>query len=159
MPKNKSLVPPSSAEDEGAVRRQKYNKLARTAQLGNIFLVGVKYDVKPEIFSFDPAELHRIFNHKILNLSSISDDGVCVAQLQWVATVKIGKKNVVRCVADYVLTYSNIHDVDHDILRVYIDAVAAATSYSYFRGLYAQLDWGSGVGSPPLPTMQFFPKV
>jgi hypothetical protein len=73
--------------------------------------------------------------------------------------MKFKKKNVVKCVASYLILYDGIMGCSEETVKVFIDNVAKTATYAYFRGLYAHLDWSANLGSAPLPIVQFQPKV
>lgn len=139
-------------------RMGEYNKLARTARLLALILEKVDFKIYPEALGADKSELIRHFSPKTEIMSVGLDDGTCVANITWRVTFKLKKKVVVRCAASYIISYAGVRDCSADGVTIFLESVGKIATYSYFRALYAQLDWSANLGSEPLPVIQFLPN-
>lgn len=86
-------------------------------------------------------------------------DGTLVANITWEVRFKFKQRTLMKCVASYIISYSNVKDCSEESVGVFVDHVGKVATYAYFRSLYAQLDWGATLGSDPLPVLQLQPKL
>lgn len=139
-------------------RQSEYNKLAKQARLLAIILEKLDFKIFPEALSADKSELTRQFSPKTEIMSAGLDDGTCMANVTWQVTFKKKKKVVVRCAASYIISYGNVKECSAEGVTIFLENVGKIATYSYFRALYSQLDWGANLGSEPLPVIQFLPN-
>lgn len=69
------------------------------------------------------------------------------------------KKVIVSCVSSYLISYEGMKSFSDEVIGIFADTNAKSVSYSYFRALYAHLDWSANLGSIPLPIVQLQAKV
>lgn len=139
-------------------RQSDYNNLARNARLLALLLEKVEFKIAPEALSADKSELKRHFSPKTKIMSTGLDDGVCMANITWEVGFKLKNKNVVKCVASYIISYAGVRDCSSDAVTIFLENVGKVATYAYFRSLYSQLDWAATLGSDPLPVIQFLPN-
>lgn len=149
---------PGTASDTGEKRRN-YNRLVRQAKLLSILLEKIEFKISPESVGVNKALVNRGLGAKATVLAAGITDGTCVASIEWSLSVKFRKKVITRCSATYLVTYEGMKNCTEESVRIFVDNVAKTATYAYFRALYAHLDWSANLGSPPLPIVQFQPKV
>lgn len=140
-------------------RRANYNRLVRTARLASIILEKVDFKISAEALGVNKALLVRSLNVNTIVLSSGLEDRTCVANILWKVQYKFKNRKIVRCNASYIISYDGIVDCSEETVNVFVENVGKVATYAYFRALYAHLDWSANLGSPPLPIIQFQPKL
>ncbi|HEX7935087.1 MAG TPA: hypothetical protein VF573_18690 [Paraburkholderia sp.] len=140
-------------------RRANYNRLVRTARLGSIVLEDVKFKVFPEALGVNKSLLKRDLGVTTKLMSSGIADGTCVGNIVWTVQYKFQKRTIIKCTASYIISYDGVEDCSEDIVAIFVDNVGKVATYAYLRALYAHLDWSANLGSPPLPIVQFLPKL
>jgi len=140
-------------------RRAQYNRVVREANL-------VTIDLKDVVFSVDPLAQtgaedgrKRVFSSEVRDFSFDLEHKFAFACLRWSLDIKFNNKKVVKCRVDYNVLYDGFTCENEEIVKLFIENVAAPATYAYFRALYAQLDWSAGLNSPPLPVVKFMAKV
>jgi len=157
-----AVVPSAASAVEGQAvenRRANYNRLVRTARLASIILEKVDFKISPEALGVNKSLLTRNLNVSTKVLSSGLQDGTCVANIVWTIQYRFKKRSVVKCVASYIISYDGIANCSEETVSVFVDNVGKVATYAYLRALYAHLDWSASLGSPPLPIVQFQPKL
>jgi hypothetical protein len=139
-------------------RRTDYNKLVDSARLLALILEKVDFKIQPNALNADKSELKRRLFPKTKIMSTGLDDGTCVANIIWEVDIKRKNKNVVKCIASYIISYQGVKDCSADGVTVFLENVGKVATYAYFRALYSQLDWGANLNSEPLPVIQFLPN-
>lgn len=139
--------------------RRNYNKLVRQARLVSLLLEKIDFKISPESVGINKALLTRDLGAKTTVLANGIEDGTCVASIGWSINFRIKKRSIAKCSATYLITYEGMAGCTLDAVTLFIGNVAKTATYAYFRALYAHLDWSANLGSPPLPVMQFQPKV
>jgi hypothetical protein len=157
----REAVVPAAVSDGQAVenRRANYNRLVRTARLGSLILEKVDFKVAAEALGVNKALLTRDLKVTTKVLSPGLSDGTCVANIVWTIQYKFKKRPIVRCNASYIISYDGIENCSEETVNVFVENVGKVASYAYLRALYAHLDWSANLGSPPLPIVQFQPKL
>jgi len=151
---------PQVDEAEAAqARRTRYNRLVRQARLLSIVLDKLDFKADPAALTTDKAALKRALNSNVHLVSYDKESGRCIARIQWNIRMRIKRKIVVKCAASYLIFYSSIKDGTDETVAIFIENVAKVATYSYFRALYAHLDWSAELGSAPLPILRAEPKV
>lgn len=138
-----------------------YNRAVRVAEIATIALSDLKFKVARENTP-DPEENVRFkptYNGKILRIAFDADEGHLIVSVEWTVEIKAGRKAFSKCSAVYDVLYNGLKGFDKEIIDLYAENVARPTSYSYFRSVYATIDWSAGIGSPPLPIIKLHPKV
>lgn len=158
-PEAAAELPAKQSGETVEKRRAAYNRLVRLARLASILLEKIDFKIAPEAYGLDKSLLKRELNVTTDLMSYDSDDGTCIANIQWSIAMKFKKKKVVKCTASYIIMYKGMTNSPEEIVRVFIDHVAKTATYAYFRALYAHLDWSGNLGSAPLPVVQFQPKL
>lgn len=137
-----------------------YNGLVRDAELADIRLVDLKFNVKPEYFAGlrDEAEgkkaLTRAFDSTISDLFHEEEARTIGGQFDWVTEVRSGKKKLLRIEARFLVVYGNVPEVSHEAKERYIQRVGRFATYPYFRSLVSQLAWESKAELPIMPVLK-----
>jgi hypothetical protein len=139
-------------------RRADYNKLVAGTRLLALILEKVDFKIQPNALNAAKTDLKRRLFPKTKIMSTGLDDGICMANVIWEVDIKIKNKNVVKCNASYIISYQGVQDCSAEGVTVFLENVGKVATYAYFRALYSQLDWGAGLGSEPLPVIQFLPN-
>jgi len=140
-------------------RRANYNRLVRTARLSSIVLEDVRFKILPEALGVNKSLLKRHLNVSTKVLSHGLTDGTCVGNIIWNVQYKFQKRTIIKCNASYIISYSGIENCSEDTVEIFVENVGKVATYAYLRALYAHLDWSANLGSPPLPIVQFLPKL
>jgi hypothetical protein len=159
--------PPAVARPEPSVetpevrqqRRNDYNRLVRTARLTSMLLENVDFKTKPESVGTNKSLLSRDLGANAKVLSSGSEDGTCVANIEWTVKYSFKSRAVVRCSASYIVSYEGMKGFSDEVIGIFVDTNSKSITYSYFRALYAHIDWSANLGSAPLPIVQLQAKV
>ena len=141
------------------VKRNNYNKFVRKARLVSIVLENLTFKNSPSMHSAPKSEVKRTVSPKTIDSFYSNEKGVCAAKVQWSVHVKQNRKIIASCRAEYVIIYEGVSGFNKDIADLFVDNVASVSSYAYFRGLFAHLDWAAEGRSPPLPVFRSNPKV
>lgn len=139
--------------------RTNYNRLVRQARLLSLLLDKVIFKIAPEAIGADTTLWSRelIGRRDILSHGDIDD--TCIATIAWTVNMKFKRKSVVKCQASYIISYGGMQGFQRENIEMFSEVVAKAATYTYFRALYAHLDWSANLGSSPLPVMQFQARV
>ncbi|MFZ3350797.1 MAG: hypothetical protein WA268_08015 [Xanthobacteraceae bacterium] len=157
-----ALAPTSPAVPSGQEvenRRANYNRLVRTARLASIILDSVSFKILPEALGVNKSLLKRDLNVSTKLMSSGLTDGTCVGNIVWTVQYKFQKRTIVKCTASYIISYDGIEKCSEETVGIFVENVGKVATYAYLRALYAHLDWSANLGSPPLPIVQFLPKL
>jgi hypothetical protein len=146
---------PASGEMTPEVRRVTYNRLVHEAQLSSIVLEAVQFKCAPDAMGRNKNLLSRELVGKKEIIASGMKEGNCVARISWTALGKYKKKTVVRCVASYLVSYRGMAGFPEAIISEFVETIGRASTYPYFRAIYAQFDWSANLGSLPLPILEF----
>jgi hypothetical protein len=158
MPDKQELGGPEKGEAlSNEERRNIYNRTVRQAELKAIMLSNLSFKVNRSVLS-DARPKAFYGTGDIVGFSFDKDRRACAARVLWKVELKVERKQFVKCAAQYDAIYNGF-ECGPDIARLFIENVARSATYSYFRALYASLDWGADIGSPPLPVIKFQPKV
>lgn len=153
-------VEASDKRTEVESRRADYNRLARTARLRSLVLENIDFKIKPETLAAEnKVRLKRTVSAETKIISTGVQDGNCVGNIVWSIDSKLEKKRVVQCRVSYMIAYDGIADCSEETVQLFLDNVGKGATYAYLRSLYASLDWNADLGGPPLPVIQFLPKV
>jgi hypothetical protein len=140
-------------------RRANYNRLVRTARLASIVLENVNFKILPEALGVNKSLLKRDLGVRTKVMSAGLSDGTCVANIVWTVQYKFRRRSIVKCTASYIISYDGIVDCSEETVGIFVENVGKVATYAYLRALYANLDWSANLGSPPLPIVQFLPKL
>ncbi len=157
-PKTDAPVRDASTSDSIAETIKQYNRAVRLAKLTSIVLEKVEFKISPQILSVPRGDLKREINVETEILNYEANAGVCIGNIIWSISIRYKRKRLAKCIASYIALYE-IKDCSKDVVQMFIDNVGKTATYAYFRALFAQLDWAATLGSPPLPLIQFQPKV
>ncbi|MFG1293764.1 hypothetical protein [Xanthobacter versatilis] len=159
MTDNEPKSLPAKTELTAEQRRNKYNRAVREARLVTIDLRGVKFSADPAAPLARGDKTRRGFGSEIVEFQYDPDEKIVFSCIRWKINLKDGRKNIVSCQVDYSVLYDGFSSTEEEIVKLFVEYVARPATYAYFRALYAQLDWSAGLNSPPLPVVQFTPKV
>jgi hypothetical protein len=153
-----SVIPASDGQSVEN-RRASYNRLVRTARLASIILEDVKFKILPEALGVNKSLLKRDLEVSTKVMSPGLTDGTCVGNIVWRVQYKFKNRTIVRCTASYLISYDGIENCSEETVGIFVENVGKVATYAYLRALYAHLDWSANLGSPPLPIVQFLPKL
>lgn len=137
-----------------------YNGLVRDAELMDIRLIDLKFNVKPQYFSAlrDENEgkrrLDRAFDGFMSEIFHQIDIESLGGQFDWSTEVKIGRKRLLKIEARYLVMYGNVPAVSDGVKEKYIQRVGKFATYPYFRSLVSQLGWESKTELPIMPVLK-----
>ena len=149
------VVDPASGEE----KRNRYNRIAREANLVSIVLESVNFKTTPSGVNSGLKNFNRSINSDVSEVTFNPESGLCVSKVNWSVLVKEKNKKISSCNATYVVIYDKIVNADQGTVELFVENVARVSTYAYFRALFAQLDWAGLSGSPPLPVFRSNPKV
>ncbi len=144
-----------SAQD----RRNQYNRVVRIARLLSLLLSSVDFNVNRELLRTEQGAKKLGFKGDISSFSYDADEGYCVIGCSWTVELKAGRRKIGKCVATYEVIFDEIKGFDHDVIKIFAEHMGKSSTYSYFRSLFASLDWASDLNTPPLPIFKSFPNV
>lgn len=159
-----SSTPPTAASqleppEVRQKRRVDYNRLVRIAKLTSIFLEKNDFSVRSEAVGLSKSLLKRELIANAVVLASGSSDGICVAKIEWAVKYAYQKRVIVKCTTSYIVSFDGMKDFSEEVIGIFVETNAKAVTYSYFRALFAHLDWSANLGSAPLPIVQLQAKV
>ncbi|HZP18763.1 MAG TPA: hypothetical protein VFB16_01020 [Bauldia sp.] len=158
-PEEKSETLPQPVDDSAGKKRASYNRLVRQARLLSLILEKVDFKMAAESLGVSRSLLTRDITGKKKILSSGATDGTCIANMSWNISIKYKRKILSGCTAIYLVAYDGMQDCAEDTIEMFLENVAKAATYPYFRALYAHLDWAANPQSAPLPILKFQPNV
>lgn len=153
---DKALVPGEEVPDDVAA----YNGLVHDAELIDLRLVDLKFNVRPEYFAAlrDEAEgkrsLVRAFDGKMSDIFYESEAQTLGGQFDWATHVLIGKKKLLKVEARFLVVYGNVPEVAAETRERYIQKVGKFATYPYYRSLVSQLSWESKGDLPTMPVLK-----
>lgn len=139
-------------------RRRLYNETVRKANLVNIHLSKLDFNVDRERLTKSES-IALNYASSIERFIYNSEKGGCLISVRWRVEMKDGRRNVATCTATYDIAYDGLTTSDESVLRIFAENIATSATYSYFRSLFAMLDWSANLRNPPLPVLKLFPKV
>ncbi len=153
------MADPAPEKTAAEIRRTAYNRVVRQAQLHSIFLEKLDFDLKPEALTVEKESLKRSLESEVRAFSFDAEEGTCLGSIQWKITMRHRRRVLVRCTTTYLVLYDGIRGVEEEVARIFMENIGKGACYAYLRALFAQLDWASGIGSPPLPVLRLEPRV
>lgn len=153
-------TPPTRAEKlaENERRLKAYNKIVAEANLAKLVLTKVDYQVNHAVAN-NGKEPTLNYGGSLFEFDHNKDIGAIMAGVKWTADIRCGRKKAVHFVAHYTVIYDGFTVEETELLERFADNVARPATYSYFRALFANLDWASDLRTNPLPVVKFFPKI
>jgi len=152
---------PATKEDkkvENDRRLKVYNRIVADANLAKLVLTKVDYQVHHDVAN-SGREPTLNYKGELVEFDHNKEIGAIMAGVKWTADVRCGRKKAVHFVANYVVIYEGFTTEETELLERFADNVARPATYSYFRALFANLDWASDLRTTPLPVVKFFPKI
>lgn len=139
-------------------RLKLYNKVVDEAKLRKLLLSELTFKVNREIDT-NAVKPKMGFSGRMVEFSSDLESGTIAATIEWSVLLKSGRRTFAKCAARYHVIYDGFTIRDEEILERFAFNVGRPATYTYFRTLFASLDWASELRNPPLPVVKFFPKV
>lgn len=137
---------------EKSFSAKEYNAVATKAQLISASLMKCKFDVKPEFYN--PGTKKTLsYDTDVLASHYNIDEDVVSAFFRFAVESKVGRKSVLKCSADYFVSYELPSDVKKDAAESFSEHVGMFAAYAYFRTWLAQTAWAANIRMPPLPTL------
>lgn len=152
----------SGASPDPEERRRKYNRAVRQANLVTILLSKIDFKVNREIkrpVKSDERKSTPSYGGKLVKFQFNEEAKAFIASVAWTVELKVGRQTYSKCVAHYDVIYNGFSDIDEEIVELFAENVARPATYTYFRALFASLDWSAELRLPPLPVIKFHPKV
>lgn len=132
-----------------------YNQIVDKAEIGDIRLIGLNFDIKPAYYSGDDAGKRKAkFNCDIHDVSYDAESQVLGGIFEWTISVTEGRKKVLTVTAHYFAVYDDTPDVGFEHCEAFFKKVGRFATYPYFRGVVAQLSWASRADLPILPVLR-----
>lgn len=144
---------------ENERRLKVYNRIVADANLAKLVLTKVDYQVNHDVAATIDREPALNFKGELEEFDHNKEIGAIMAGVKWTADIRCGRKKYVHFVAKYVVIYDGFSTDETALLERFADNVARPATYSYFRALFANLDWASDIRATPLPVVKFFPKI
>jgi len=139
--------------DDAEFNNDVYAKLTIAARLHDIRLVKCEYWIKPNIFDALEDLSNFGFSGEPIGFHFDTNSGVAMGQYRWEAEVKLGRRKVLKHVAEYLITYVELNDFEERYARFYFEKVGRFATYPYFRSDFSHQSSGSGITLPPLPSL------
>ncbi|MCY1642112.1 hypothetical protein [Methylorubrum sp. SL192] len=152
----------SDAPPDPEERRRKYNRAVRQANLVTILLSKIDFKVNRDVKRPAKGEGNSSvpsYGGKLVKFQYNDEAKAFIASVAWTVEIKVGRQTYAKCLAHYDVIYNGFSDVDEEIVELFAENVARPATYTYFRALFASLDWSSELRLPPLPVIKFHPKV
>ncbi|MGX5850833.1 hypothetical protein ACWGTO_27520 [Mesorhizobium sp. PL10] len=152
----KKVAPVSSVRNRA---REDYDAVVASAQLGDIKMIRLKFDIKPKFFQVmvlenpEPVPSSQ-FDHRFENLSYNPDEGFLGGQIFWSARMMQGRSKLFSIDALYVITYEEVARVEEVHAFAFLKRVGRFATYPYYRALVSRLSAESGLNLPPLPVLK-----
>jgi hypothetical protein len=142
----------SGAEKTKGFKGADYNAVATAARLESIRLISQRFDVNPECLEH-PSKWKLHYGRKVKACTFDREAGYVAAIIQFEVTAREGRKNALRCAAEYGIMYSVPDASDEEAALGFCRYVGSFAVYPYFRSLVAQLAWNAETPLPPLPSI------
>lgn len=144
----------SSPEKSKGFTGDEYNAVALSAKLTAVSLLSSRFDVKPDILGAgDSADLKLSYGRTLMACQFDRELGQVAALFQYHVTGKSGRRKVLSCVVDYLVSYEIALDAAELAALGFCRNTGSFAAYPYFRALVAQFAWGAGLNLPPLPAI------
>lgn len=131
---------------------KEYNAVATKAQLISVSLMKGNFDIKPEFYN--PATKKTLsYDTDVLASRFDVDEAAVSAFFRFAVESKVGRKIVLKCSADYFVSYDVPEGVSQDAAESFSEHVGLFAAYAYFRGWLSQTAWAANCRMPPLPTL------
>lgn len=142
----------NGSENKPVFTTKEYNAVARKAELRAINLLSTNFDVSSDLLS--QKDRWKLGYSVTENSCKYDEDRNFVAAIfKYVLTAKVGRRNAVRCAADFGVFY-HVGEVENsDAAEAFCHNVGMYAAYPYFRSLVASLAWNAGIDLPPLPSI------
>lgn len=148
----------TAAKERNEARLQLYNQVVTDARLRKLMLSDLTFKVNREL-DVSSSKPTMQFEGILAAFSFDAEAKAIAATIEWIATQKQGRKVYSKCAAQYHIIYDGFTVEDEDILERFAFNVGRPATYTYFRALFASLDWAAELRNPPLPVVKFFPKI
>jgi hypothetical protein len=132
-----------------------YADISVSAILSEIRLIGSDYAVKPEIFRVleDLGSAAHDFSGECKTFDFSAEDGVAIGQYRWTASIKSGRKKVLKLSTNYFVSYEGLEGKDEKHVAIFFNKVVRFATYPYFRALFSHHTAETGIMMPPLPSL------
>lgn len=130
-----------------------YDDVVEKAELGNIVLMSVNFDVSTD---YDPrSEKNRLlYDIDQEGTDFDEENGRAMVQIASSLTVKNGRKSVINCKTRHLVYYRGLSGCNPGAVDRFVSRVGRFTVYPYFRAIVSQMDWNAQLGLPPLPILK-----
>ncbi|WP_368649813.1 hypothetical protein [Brucella intermedia] len=145
-----------SPEQEEA--RAAYNLIVKSAELGDIRLVGLNFKVNPAYYETIEEDGKRkpknSFGVEISKPAYDADNQILGADFEWKVEITASRKKLLTISATFLAVYFNVPESDAKHHSAYLHRVGRFATYPYFRSLVAQMSWESHTELPVLPVLK-----
>lgn len=148
----------AAAKQKNEARLKLYNEVVDQANLRKLLLSDVSFKINREM-DVSSEKPRKAIDGRMVSFSKDPESNAIAATIEWSITMKVGRKLYAKCIAVYHVIYDGFSIEDEEILELFAFNVGRPATYTYFRSLFATLDWAAELRLPPLPVMKFFPKV
>lgn len=132
--------------------RAEYNVVAEGSELRAINLLASSFKFNVEEMA-NESNWKLSYNRRILACHYIKDQNQVAAIIQYQVIAKSGRKQAMKCSADYGVFYEVPENVAEKAVVRFCEIIGSFAVYPYFRALVAQMGWNAGLKLPPMPTI------
>lgn len=129
-----------------------YNAVAKGAALRAINLLASTFKVDVEEMG-NEDDWKLSYNRRFLACHYDGDRNQVAAIMQYQVIAKSGRKQALKCTADYGVFYEVPADATEEGAIGFCRNVGSFAAYPYFRALVAQMGWNAGLSLPPMPSI------
>src|SRR4051812_49917981 len=124
MPEEKSRELTAAEPVDPQERRRTYNRVVREAQLVTILLSDIRLTVNRKVDA-ERSSAHKLgFGGKMVAFEFNEEEKACLARVEWLVEIKIGRRTLAKCSAVYDVMYEGFETSDAEIVRLFADNVA-----------------------------------
>jgi hypothetical protein len=132
-----------------------YNAVVAQAQLADISLMSLHFNVEPQIFAH-LRELKLSFDVEVSGISQHDkpQDDFVSGVFEWSVEGRHNDKVLLSIEASWFVMYRGVGGQQPKAIEAFVDRVGRFASYPYFRSLVAQISWSSNIELPILPVLR-----
>lgn len=131
-----------------------YNQVVACAELSNIQLIHINFDVQPRYFLEEPDdedEANLGYEISVDETHYEPSEGMAACMMSFDVSAGDSQGAALQCKAKYAVSYRMGEVCDEQAVETFLRRVGVFACYPYFRGLFAQIDWAANTHLPPLP--------
>ena len=131
-----------------------YNQVVACAELSNIQLIHINFDVQPRYFFEEPDEEDQAnlgYEISVDETHYEPGEGMAACMMSFDVSAGDSQGAALQCKAKYAVSYRLGEVCNEQAVETFLRRVGVFACYPYFRGLFAQIDWAANTHLPPLP--------